>query len=197
MICLPLAEKCPTPLRRPRRVAPTLVVLHWTATPALSPGGGDSERMRRWLRRGTGSSTHLVVCRSGLVLQAADVADEWTAHAGRSAWREVTGSVNGVSVGVDLELVGGLRAKVGGGWIDAYDRHHRGDAQHYPGAGWFEPMSEAQEASLWRVLRALRELAPTLREVVRHCDVSPGRKPDTGPVVDMARANDELMGVRL
>jgi hypothetical protein len=101
------------------------VVLHWTATPAVASAIGDAERMRRWLRRGTGSSTHFVVCRSGLVLQAADVADEWTAHAGRSAWRDVTGagSVNGCSVGVDLELVGGLRAPVvqPGAFYDAYE----------------------------------------------------------------------------
>jgi len=191
---LPDVEMCPAKLRRPRKAPPTLVVLHWTATPALGPAQGDDERMRRWLRTSAKSSTHLVLCRSGLVLQGADPRDEWTAHAGKSAWRETTGSVNSISVGVDLELVGPVYAGERGAFTNAYGLAHKGQAHHWPGAGWFEPATQPQFSALAHLLRTLREVCPTLREVVRHCDVSPTRKMDTGPVVCMEWANGLLRG---
>jgi N-acetyl-anhydromuramyl-L-alanine amidase AmpD len=151
-------EVCETPRRNARRHDPTLVVLHWTATGR--PRVADRSRMCSWLRRQDKSgSTHVVVCRDGHIIQAADPHRHITWHAGQSAWPGCTTgrSVNALSVGVDLE--------------------HSGRPD--------EGISQAQAAALLSLLSALGAAVPTLREVVRHCDVSPGRKIDTADLVDL------------
>jgi AmpD protein len=56
------------------------------------------------------------------------------------------------------------------------------------------PYEEPQYATLARLVAALRQAYPTLRdaEVVGHEDIAPGRKTDPGPSFDWARLEREL-----
>lgn len=180
------------------RIRPVaLAVMHWTASPPKAPGAADEARMRSWLADDSRqTSTHLVIMRDGRVLQAADL-DERTWHAGGSTWTDPDGvrrqSINGQSIGVDLENVGYVkRAPDGVRFVDGYGGRYRGDHPVKTTAGWFEPYTAEQLASLGDVVRWLVCEFPALRDPKRwvgHCEIQPG-KIDPGPLFPWASVRE-------
>lgn len=180
------------------RVRPVaLAVMHWTGSPPKAPEAPDEARMRTWLADNERqTSTNLVILRDGRVLQAAGL-DDRTWHAGGSAWVDPAGvprqSINGQSIGIDLENVGYVkRSPEGIGFIDGYGGRYRGDQPTKTTAGWFEPYTAAQLASLGEVVRWLVRELPVLRDSRRwvgHCDIQPG-KIDPGPIFPWAAVRD-------
>lgn len=143
------------PMTRDDRITPgrarpiACVVLHATA--------GTWPSDLAWLRKGghddpvRGVSCHYCVGPQGQIVQLVDEADTaW--HAGASTWRglEHRGSLNACSVGVELS--------------------HRQDGTPFPAA--------QVQAAAWLAREIVRRHGIERGNVVRHLDVSPGRKRD-------------------
>jgi N-acetyl-anhydromuramyl-L-alanine amidase AmpD len=173
-----------------RRVLPVaLAVVHWTGSPPKAPEAPDEARMRAWLADNERqTSTHLVILRDGRVLQAAALTER-TWHAGGSTWTDPDGktmqSINGRSIGIDLENVGFLRrAPDGVGFVDGYGGRYKGADPTRTPVGWHEPYTAAQIASMAETVRWLVHELPVLhdpRRWVGHCDIQAG-KSDPGPL---------------
>lgn len=176
------------------RVRPVeLAVCHWTGSPPKGPGVADEARMRAWLADDSRqTSTHFVILRNGRVLQAAPF-DARTWHAGGSTWVDPTGaprkSVNGMSIGVDMENVGHLtRAPDGVGFLDGYGGRYKGAQPVKAAGGWWEPYTPEQSAAMVELAESLATSTTILRDGARwvgHCDIQPG-KLDPGPLFPWA-----------
>jgi AmpD protein len=107
-------------------------------------------------------SAHFLVDRRGRVTQFVET-DRAAHHAGVSSWRGRTGC-NAFSVGIELV----------------------GDGEH--------PFTARQYAALARLCRDLRRAHPriSVRRIVGHSDVAPGRKTDPGPLFDWKRFRRDL-----
>jgi N-acetylmuramoyl-L-alanine amidase len=173
------------------------VVLHYTA-------GGDGASSRDYMmlsptakmeRIGASqkvyASAHVVVDRDGTVWQIVPF-NLKARHAGESRWKGLT-SLNRYSVGIEIANYG---------WLDRYadGTYGRGDTPRFnpdqvivgpmPGGteikGW-EPYPAAQLDAAERVTRSLLAKYPSITEVIRHQDISPGRKFDPGPAFPFQR----------
>jgi len=167
------AKQCPSPNcdERPGDVVPTLVVIHGISLPPGEFGGDEIEAFfcnaldcsaHPFFEeiRDLRVSSHLLLRRNGSVVQF--VPFHMRAwHAGESQFRGVR-QCNDFSLGIELE----------------------GDDETLYAAEQYEALAA--------VLRALFGAYPglSLRRVAGHCDVSPGRKTDPGPVFDWLRLYD-------
>ena len=131
---------------RPEGVRPSLIVLHST--------GGSYHGALAWLRDPTAHvSAHFLIGRDGVTVQLVPL-DRAAWHAGRSGWRgqAINGSVNALSIGIELE--------------------HFDGKQEWP---------EAQLQALFALLKVLcEEFSLRSDAVVGHLDVARpfGRKVD-------------------
>lgn len=185
-------ERIESPFSSGGMFSPEGIIVHWTATP-----GPESQhaRIRLWLEgERARSSTHFVIMRNGHIYQGVPI--------GRKAWHAGTSRLvlgdgralarcNEHCIGVDFENVGPLKHKGRGRWVDSYGVAYDGprpQQQH-------EPYTNAQIESATKLFSELGLLFPRLQDdvehrVVGHCDVSPGRKIDPGPLCpwDVLRA---------
>ncbi len=175
------ARYCPSPNYGPRPpgVVPDLLVIHNISLPPKCYGGPEIERFfcnqldwsaHPWFEeiRGVEVSSHLLIRRSGEVLQFVSFEDRaW--HAGQSSFRGRQ-DCNDFSIGVELE----------GSDDQAYS-----DAQY------------SALVRVVRLLMAEYPI-PDLDHVVGHCDIAPRRKTDPGPAFDWQRLRDLVQrGVEL
>lgn len=166
---------------------PSLLVMHYTS-------GGTALSSANWFRSpaNPGSSAHLVIDRDGSLIQCVDLRRiAW--HAGVSQWKGRR-NLNSVAIGIELANWGALQ-RAGKGWASytgqriadpllAIHRNGNPDGSHAP-IGW-ERFPPVQIAAAVAVARALFAALPSLREIVGHDDIAPGRKADPGPAFDMA-----------
>ncbi len=153
--------------QRPAACRPELVVIHGISLPAGEFGGPwvDALFMGRWaeleaqpaLRELVG----LRVSAHFFIRRQGEVVQYVPMHL--RAWHAGVSSwwgrasCNDFSLGVELEGT---------------------DTQAY---------SDAQYQSLQQLLQVMHDFAPTLREVVGHSDIAPGRKTDPGPAFEAQR----------
>ena len=169
------ARRVPSPNYgpRPSGCAPDLLVIHNISLPPRCYGGDCIERFFTnsldWDEhpyfdeiRGMQVSAHLLIQRSGAVLQFVNFNDRaW--HAGDSSF-EGRGNCNDFSIGIELE----------GSDEDPYtDAQYRALSQisvlliaHYPGL--------------------------SARNIAGHSEIAPGRKTDPGPAFDWQRYRAQL-----
>lgn len=186
----PVAFK-PSPNRRPGLSNPSVLVIHYTA-------GRSAEASINWLLNPVAkASAHLVIGRDGSVTQLVSFGD-LAFHAGRSLWNG-RAQLNQWSLGIELDNPGRLQ-RTGQVWrtwfgakVDDDDvivaRHKHGGPEH----GW-HVYPDAQLQALTEVATALFAGYPSLREVVGHEDIAPGRKLDPGPAFPMASIRSLLIG---
>lgn len=167
---------------------PRLIVLHWTAAPLQSTEEKNLLRIYRWAANNEDkSSTHFVIMRSGKLYQLVST-DRASWNAGKSSWTCADGtssktSVNLFSVGIDFDNVGPLTQGKDGFFYDCYGGRFTGVAQQV-GTEWYEAITREQLWTCRVLVDALRlRFGIALQDVVGHCDVSPGRKIDPGPLV--------------
>jgi N-acetylmuramoyl-L-alanine amidase len=127
-----------------------MVVIHSTA----ARGPGDFNYLRRGGAADRPVSVHYYIAKSGAISQMVPDTDEaW--HAGKSKWhvdgRLVSPSCNPISVGIELENLNDGR--------DPYP-----DAQY--------------QATVWLTKQLVARYNIPRSQVVRHLDISPGRKTD-------------------
>lgn len=174
-------------------MVPDLVVLHETASP-LEKGNSA-----RFLRMSTAVSVHFVVERDGAIRQQAPT-NRACDHAGQSIYHGRRGC-NAFSIGI--ELVGpGIMQPGGAGlalawWGERFDIGASGIVAletRAHGAGLWLPFSPAQIESLIALLAVLVRDVPTLRDIRGHWYVSPGRKIDPNPTLDIERLRSLVLG---
>jgi N-acetyl-anhydromuramoyl-L-alanine amidase len=169
------ARKVPSPNfgPRPALCEPELLVIHNISLPPRCYGGDCVERFFTnqldWDEhpyfeeiRGFEVSAHLLIQRTGEILQFVDFAERaW--HAGLSCY-EGRDNCNDFSIGIELEGV---------------DDESYTDAQY------------AALAAVTALLIA-HYPAMAAHKVVGHSDIAPGRKTDPGPAFDWARFRRQL-----
>lgn len=176
-----------SPNRGGALIDPSLLILHFTA----SGGDGPEGDTAYFLSAAARASAHAIVGRNGAIAQVVPF-DRVAWHAGKSKWRGVPGC-NRYAIGVEIDNWGPLLAAPDGRLLTwtgkpmpperaALLRH-----KHEKAARHWEVYGETQLAALECLLRAILDAYPSIREVVGHDDVAPGRKTDPGPAFPMKR----------
>lgn len=172
------------------------IVLHYTA-------GRSFEQSVAWLRNPKAkASPHFVSGEDAQVAQLVPL-DRVAWHAGESEWqdgdRKLAG-LNDYSIGIELDNPGML-TKTADGWRTYFGRFVPNervvidDHKNAPGKerGWCS-YPEAQFDACYELCEALIDAFPTIRMVLGHDDIAPGRKWDPGPGFPMERLRSMLFG---
>ncbi len=167
-------------------IRPELVVVHYGVTrdlPELRRAQHDSGFYAHFSIdgfNGTKQIAQMVSCK----LRAS--------HAGVSEWRGRK-SCNAFSIGIEIANPGPLLLGADGNLRDVHGRLHPWDqaiaARHRNG---FNPQwahwaiyTEEEKQILVELIGVLRETYPSIVDVRGHDEISPGRKSDPGPAMDM------------
>lgn len=168
---------------------PQFLVCHYTA------GGSGLDSANYLMKPESKASAPFVVERDGTVYQISEI-DLVNWHAGKSEWKGISG-LNKYSVGIEFANLGFMK-KVGGKWMTGasnFKSEYKGTSGVIEAAhkneptrvqGW-EAYPEAQivaglELAAWLIVQF-----PTIKEVVGHDDIAPGRKSDPGPAFPIDR----------
>lgn len=157
-------------------IEPTVLVLHYTASGGDN-GRGDAEYLSR---RAAGASAHLVTGRDASIYQLVDFNRKaW--HAGRSSFNGQK-NVNNFSIGIEIDNWGWLTngrshsgVEVPEDQIFYGERHGRSQWEKYP---------QAQLDAVEELVALIIETYPSIKHIVGHEEISPGRKQDPGPALD-------------
>lgn len=166
------------------RIRPTLIVVHDTAG-RLNKGSSVN-----WLtQRKARASAHFVIERDGTVTQLAQC-DRSTWHAGRSRWNNRS-QCNGFSIGIEIVNPGKLTAG-GTAWfgksykdgdvIDGRAVELQAAKTSAHGSGTWMHYTPEQIETVTKICKALAKEYQTIKEIVAHWEISPGRKIDTSPL---------------
>lgn len=164
-----------------RQINPTLIVVHETS------GRNDEFSTVRYLTGGSAKvSYHVVIERSGKITQLLPL-NQTAWHAGKSGFNGRMWC-NRFSIGVALVGPGPLDAS-GRAWFGASGAPeviHKATGEH--GDHHWQPFTEAQHKALREVCEAIIEYYPDCSAIAGHFEVSPRRKIDPNPLLEM----DEL-----
>lgn len=175
-------------------ITPEQIVLHDTAS-GLKPDGDIA-----WLTDPASKvSAHVVIARDGKITQLADFnARCW--HAGQSKW-EGKPNVNGFSIGIEIDNPGRLRQIANGVFsgvatFNSLDPSIQVTQAETPqhGTGYWMAYSDAQVQAVIELCRALIEKYPTIKGIITHWLISPGRKVDTNPLFPLEQVRNKVFG---
>lgn len=164
------------------RIQPSLIVLHDTAG-RLTHGSAVAWFMDRTSK----VSAHFVVEVDGQIRQLV-ACDRQAWHCGESSWGGRSG-VNRFSIGIEMASPGCLTSRgkcAVAWWGERFDIEANGlksitTDEH--GSGYWMPYPQAQIEAVKSIIAALAEAYPSIREVVGHWQISPGRKVDPNPLL--------------
>jgi len=161
--------------------------MHYTAE-----GEGRASAERLFEPHTPASSAHFLVDRQGDVYQLA-CTSMVTWHAGRSLWRGQE-DLNKRAIGIEFANYGYWRPGVFPGSAEEARKVGWLQAAHKNGGPvqLWEPFPEPQIKAGMALTQWLVETHPSVREIVGHDDVAPGRKFDPGPAFPLYRFNDAL-----
>lgn len=158
-------------------MTPEFAVMHYTV--------GSAKSAINVFKGPAKVSAHLVIGRSGTVTQMVPF-NRVAWHAGRSSWENRAGC-NGFTIGIEFENVGPLTYG-NGEFRDVYSRPYEGSV-HEEQVGrykyWAAYTAPQIEAGA-RVTTTLFNHYSSLRGVLEHSDIAPGRKIDSGPAFPIA-----------
>lgn len=186
--------KGPSPNSGGALTNPTILVMHFTAS-----GGAGPQGVRNYfLNPAAKAAAHVIVGRDGTVEQVvAFNVRGW--HAGKSIWRGKP-NCNDFSIGIEIDNWGAL-TKTEDGKFRSYTkavvppalvtqaRHKFDGVMRY-----WEIYEEKQLDALTEVTRAILAAYPSIKEIVGHDDIAPGRKSDPGPAFPMSRFTSLVAG---
>lgn len=142
-------------------------------------------------------SAHVVIGEAGEVTQLVPF-DRVAWHAGVSSWRDVTHSVNGVSIGIEIANYGDMIEGAPGAWHVGARRipDDRVLVARHKAGGPPRPWHTYTARQIETVIAVSQALQAAYRfeDVVGHEDVAPGRKVDPGPAFDMAAVRAAVLG---
>jgi len=175
-------------------VNPSVLVIHYTGS-----GGGDGAGDVGWFKDPNSKvSAHFIVGRGGDISQVVETNRKaW--HAGKSIWRGRS-NVNDFSIGIEVDNWGILTPTTGGKFLNGYGRVVdgvvAGQAVHKNGGPkvWWEAYNEVQIKALIELIEAIQKAYPSIKEIVGHDDIAPGRKTDPGPLFPWAKVRAATEG---
>jgi hypothetical protein len=146
-----------------------------------------------------GSYAYFVLDRDGNVYQNFPL-DRWGYHAGKSSWKELSGTVSDELVGIEIMNAGKMEEKKGSkyyAWFTGSkdtpfsekEIRHIKKSNKNQAKGVYHKYSEEQERSLLELIMWLKRTNPevfNLDLVLGHDEVAPGRKSDPGGSLSMA-----------
>jgi len=160
------------------RLTPRGIVLHETASSLTK------FNVVNYFQGGSAKvSAHFIIERDGTVTQMVPL-DRVAYHAGRSRWGDINGC-NSAFIGVELVGPGKLDER----GIPWYKRpisepiEHKATPEH--GDGYWLPFTPEQIDAAVRISRACCDEFETCNEIVTHWQISPGRKIDPHPLLDL------------
>ncbi|MDX8354336.1 N-acetylmuramoyl-L-alanine amidase [Cognatiyoonia sp. IB215182] len=187
----------PFNLARHRRgkITPIIVVIHDTGS---SLGHGNAARYLE--DNSAKTSVHFIIERNGGVEQQVPT-NVGANHAGRSHYHGLDGA-NDFSIGIELVNAGrmtkGARPNTARAWfktefdIAEYGIQFIKTPEH--GAAWWMDYTTEQLDALMHLLEALFDYVPTLKDIVTHWYISPGRKVDTNPLFPLESIKARILG---
>ncbi len=166
------------------------LIMHYTA-------GRSAESSVRWFTNASAkASAHLVIGRDGGITQLVPF-DTVAWHAGRSSWEGRRG-LNGFSLGIELDNAGPL-VRHGNRWRAWFGVEYEDDdvievvhKHETTPRGWHVFPPEQIEVAL--EVASLLVQRYSLRDVVGHDDIAPGRKKDPGPAFPMESFQSHVLG---
>lgn len=184
--------------RTGRIITPRVIVLHYGVTSSL-PALVAAQRAR-------GYWAHLSIDglheggRSALKIHQAMAFNQMGSHAGESSYRGV-GGVNAFSIGIEIANPGPLtrcsggqlRTTYGAAWPedDAIEARHPYQFAPRTWTHWAR-YSDQEIDILFGVVLALKAAYPSITALVGHDEISPGRKFDPGPAMQMPWLREKL-----
>lgn len=170
---------------------PDTVVVHYTAGITL-----DSA-VRTLCDPASKASAHFVVDRDGSIVQLVEL-DTIAWHAGVSRHLNRSG-LNKFSIGIEIVNAGRLNRTAAGDLLTWFGRRieahdgvelmHRNESA----AAWWHTYPEAQIDSVFTLTQQL-VAGLSIKHIVGHEEISPGRKSDPGPAFPLDRMRARLLG---
>lgn len=181
----PVAQK-KTPNMGGALTRPSLLVMHFTASQRAAGA-------INWLcNPAAKASAQIVIDVDGTVTQLMPL-NRIAWHAGLSKWKGKSGC-NAFSIGIEMANPGLLRRLGNDKFADAYG-HSVPAAQvaTVNGRYWALYPKSQQDAAVG-VAQAIIAAYPTIREIVGHSDIAPGRKIDPGDAWPMEGFRSKVFG---
>lgn len=134
-------------------------------------------------------SSHFLVDTDGTANQLVPL-DRIAWHAGKSSWNGTSGC-NNFTIGIEMVNIGPV---ING--KDVYGRSYNGFKVQSKFGPWNEwaPYPIAQVDAVVRLCQKIVAAIPTIKEIICHSDISPGRKFDCGPAFPLAEVRQKVFG---
>lgn len=170
---------------------PDTIVLHYTE-------GGSAKGVAQWLcKKEAGASAHVVVGREGEIYQMAEF-NRIAWHAGRSEYKGRK-NLNGYSIGIEIDNWGPIK-KLGNNYkttantsIDASEvmkAKHRNERREK----YWHKYTDVQIDAVIELCATLMDKY-SIKTIVGHEEIAPGRKTDPGPAFPLEEVRNQLFGV--
>lgn len=170
---IPFAKKSPTKMVTRGKYAggwPKGAVVHYTA--GSDKLGSAQPCIELGIRNGY---TYLCIDVDGTLLQAHPVS-EWGYHAGQSLWKGYVGGLNDEAIGIEICSPGKLTKRPDGVFVTDWGAAVAPSEVHYVTeeewgcpTGYYKKYSAAQESTLFRTLKWLKNNDPTV-DVATHTE---------------------------
>lgn len=179
-----------------RNPEPEFIIMHFTT------GTRMESTINHFKDAASGVSTHLMIGRNGRVVQFLPF-DRIAHHSGFSWWEQQS-NLNQSSIGIELDNAGLLIRKAGK-WQrnkmiipddevkqDVHWKQFKpNNPAKYP--GW-QKFTKVQLDVALKIVRALKERYPSIKEILGHDDVNLRNRYDPGPLFPMRRFRRALFG---
>lgn len=181
----PVAQK-KTPNMGGALIRPSLLVIHFTASQRAA--GSIS-----WLcNPAAKASAQIVIDVDGTVTQLMPL-NRVAWHAGLSKWKGKSGC-NSFSIGIEMANPGLLRRLGNDKFADAYGNSVPASQVATINGHYWALYPQAQQEAAVGVAQAIIASYPTIREIVGHSDIAPGRKIDPGDAWPMESFRSKVFG---
>lgn len=175
--------------------APDTIIVHYTA------GNSTSTAVRVLKNPKIRASAHMVVGREGEVIQLADL-DIITWHAGRSRYTfpdKKRTTFNKYSIGIEIANDGYLK-KEDEKFYSWYKKEvpkelvYEGKHRNYPTtrSTFWHTYTDEQIKTVYAICRAILKEYPTVKYILGHEEIAPGRKSDPGPAFPLDKMRKDL-----
>lgn len=167
---------------------PDSIVIHYTA------GGNLEGAVRTFQDDSVKASAHVLIDKNGSIVQMAPFT-EITWHAGPSAWLDRR-SLNNYAIGIEIVNAGRLEKNGAGyrSWFgrtysdeDVVEAIHRNETK----PTFWERFTEEQIEATYTLCKSLAAIY-SIRHILGHEEISPGRKIDPGPAFPLDKLRDKI-----